>query len=133
MVFYTGHIDVKSDIFTAVIMRSTTFWYVISCNLVKFYRHFTEFAALFTACLLGFLYDPVRKRSTSLNVYQSTRRHTGKKGKHLLVTIREGQYGCETSRLTHLLENWLTDGGKVVSLTRLPPFAPRMIPGTHFC
>jgi hypothetical protein len=26
----------------------------------------------------------------------------------------------------------LTDGGKVVSLTRRPYFTPRKIPGTHF-
>jgi hypothetical protein len=31
------------------------------------------------------------------------------------------------------LDNWLTDGGDVVSLTRRPPFIPRKIPGTHFC
>jgi hypothetical protein len=30
--------------------------------------------------------------------------------------------GCETSRLPHFLDNWLTDGSKVVSLTRQPPF-----------
>jgi hypothetical protein len=27
----------------------------------------------------------------------------------------------------------LTNGGKVVSLTRRPPFPTRKIPGTHFC
>jgi hypothetical protein len=27
----------------------------------------------------------------------------------------------------------LTDGGKVVSPMRRPPFSPRKIPGTHFC
>jgi hypothetical protein len=27
----------------------------------------------------------------------------------------------------------LTDGGKVVSLTRQPYFTPRKVPGTHFC
>jgi hypothetical protein len=42
-------------------------------------------------------------------------------------------YGCETSRFPHFLDNWLTDGGEVVSLTRQPPFTPREIPGTHFC
>jgi hypothetical protein len=31
------------------------------------------------------------------------------------------------------LDNWLTDGGEVVSPTRQPPFTPRKIPGTHFC
>jgi hypothetical protein len=38
----------------------------------------------------------------------------------------------ETSRLPHFLDNRLTDDGEVVSLTRRPPFPPRMIPGTHF-
>jgi hypothetical protein len=33
----------------------------------------------------------------------------------------------------HFLDNRLTDGGEVVSLTRRPPFASRKIPGTHFC
>jgi hypothetical protein len=33
----------------------------------------------------------------------------------------------------HYLDNRLTDGCKVVSLTRRPPFTPRKIPGTHFC
>jgi hypothetical protein len=31
------------------------------------------------------------------------------------------------------LDNRLTDGDEVVSLTRRPPFTPRKIPGTHFC
>jgi hypothetical protein len=41
------------------------------------------------------------------------------------ITAREGPYGCETSRLPHCLENWLTDGGKVVSLTRRPHLYPQ--------
>jgi hypothetical protein len=56
-----------------------------------------------------------------------------KKGKAIPVTDREGPYGCETSRLPHLLENRLTDGGKVVSPTLRPPFTPRKIPGTYIC
>jgi hypothetical protein len=40
---------------------------------------------------------------------------------------------CETSRLSHFLDNWLTDGGEVVSLKRRLPFAPRKIPDTNFC
>jgi hypothetical protein len=55
------------------------------------------------------------------------------KGKAIPVTGREGLWGCETSRLPHFLDNRLTDGDKVVSLTRRPPFTPRKIPGTHFC
>jgi hypothetical protein len=41
------------------------------------------------------------------------------------VTDHEGPYGCERLRLPHLLDNWLTDGGKVVSLMRRPPFNPQ--------
>jgi hypothetical protein len=37
----------------------------------------------------------------------------------------------EMSRLPHFLDNRLTDGGEVVSLTRQLPFTPRKIPGTH--
>jgi hypothetical protein len=33
------------------------------------------------------------------------------------VTGREGPEGCETSRLPHVLDNRLIDGGEVVSLT----------------
>jgi hypothetical protein len=39
-------------------------------------------------------------------------------GKAIPVTGRGGPYGCETSRLPDFLDNLLTDGGKVVSLTR---------------
>jgi hypothetical protein len=59
---------------------------------------------------------------------------TGKKeGKATPVTDRGGPWGCETSRLPHFLDNRLTDGGEVVSLTRRQPFTLRKIPGTHFC
>jgi hypothetical protein len=34
---------------------------------------------------------------------------------------------------TFSLDNWLIDGGEIVSLTRRPLFIPRKIPGTHFC
>jgi hypothetical protein len=36
------------------------------------------------------------------------------------VTGHGGPYSCETSRLSHFLENRLTDGGDVVSLTVRP-------------
>jgi hypothetical protein len=45
-------------------------------------------------------------------------------GKAIPVTGRGGPYGCETSRIPHFLDNRLTDGGKVVSLRRRPPFTP---------
>jgi hypothetical protein len=49
------------------------------------------------------------------------------------VTGREGPQGCEMLNLLHFLDNPLTDGGKVVSVTRRPPLTPRNIPGIHFC
>jgi hypothetical protein len=54
-----------------------------------------------------------------------------KKGKAIPVTGRGGPYSCETSRLSHFLDNRLTNVGEVVSLTR--PLHPRKVPGTHFC
>jgi hypothetical protein len=48
------------------------------------------------------------------------------------VTGRGGPQGCETLRLTHFLDNWLTDGSEVVSFMHQLPFAPRKIPGTLF-
>jgi hypothetical protein len=57
-------------------------------------------------------------------------------GKDIPVTGRGGSYGCERSSLPHFLDKRLTDGGKVVSPTRRPPFTPVFflkIPGTRFC
>jgi hypothetical protein len=31
-------------------------------------------------------------------------------------------------RLPNFLDSWLTDGGEIVSLKRLPPFTPKNIP-----
>jgi hypothetical protein len=42
-----------------------------------------------------------------------------KKGEAIHVTGSGGPYGCETSRLPHVLNSRLTDGGEV-SFTRLP-------------
>jgi hypothetical protein len=50
----------------------------------------------------------------------------------ILVTGCGGPWDCETSRLSHFLDNRFTDGGKVVSLTRRPPFTPIKVPGIHF-
>jgi hypothetical protein len=49
------------------------------------------------------------------------------------VTGRGRLYGCETSRFPHFLDNQLTDGGEVVSLTRRPPLSARRVPAAHFC
>jgi hypothetical protein len=47
------------------------------------------------------------------------------RGKAIPVTGRGGPYCCETSGLPHILDNRLTDGGEVVSLTRRRPiYAP---------
>jgi hypothetical protein len=48
-----------------------------------------------------------------------------KTGKAIPVTSHGGPYGCETSRLLHFLDNRLTDGGEVVSITRRPSFTPK--------
>jgi hypothetical protein len=56
-----------------------------------------------------------------------------KEGEVIPVTGRGGLYGCETSRLPHFLNNWLTVGGEIISLTRQTNFTPGKILGTHFC
>jgi hypothetical protein len=47
------------------------------------------------------------------------------KSKAIPVTGHEGPQGCEMSRLPHLLDNQLTEGSKVVSLTCRPPITPQ--------
>jgi hypothetical protein len=49
----------------------------------------------------------------------------GKKGKAIPVAGRGGPQGSERPRLSHFLDNRLTDGGEVVSLTRHPHFIPQ--------
>jgi hypothetical protein len=44
------------------------------------------------------------------------------------VTGREGEQGCETSRFPFCLDNRLTEGGGIISLTR----RPRSPPQKHF-
>jgi hypothetical protein len=44
------------------------------------------------------------------------------KSKAIPVTDRAGPLVCETSRLPHFLDNRLTDGDEVVSLTHRAPF-----------
>jgi hypothetical protein len=55
------------------------------------------------------------------------------KGTSIPIKGHGGPLSCETSRLPHFLDNRLTVGGEVVSLTRRQPFTSRKIPGTHFC
>jgi hypothetical protein len=47
------------------------------------------------------------------------------KRKAIPITGHEAQQSCETSRVPHYLDNRLTDGSEVVSLTRRPPFTPQ--------
>jgi hypothetical protein len=47
------------------------------------------------------------------------------KCKAIPETGRGGSWDYETLRLPHFLDNRLTDGDEVVSLTRLPPFTPQ--------
>jgi hypothetical protein len=46
-------------------------------------------------------------------------------GKAVPVTGREGPQGCERSSFPHFLDNRLTDGGEVVSLTCRPSYTPQ--------
>jgi hypothetical protein len=72
-------------------------------------------------------YEKVVSVMPSLSMYVKI----GKKDKAIPVSGRGGPQGCETSRLPYFVDSRLTDGGEV-SLTRRPPFTPRIIPGTHF-
>jgi hypothetical protein len=53
------------------------------------------------------------------------------------VTGRGGLQSCETSTIPHFLDNRITDGGKVVGLTRRLSSTPQKhyfsASGTHFC
>jgi hypothetical protein len=44
--------------------------------------------------------------------------------KAISVTGHGGLKGCEMSKTPHFLDNWLSDGSDVVSLTRKLRFAP---------
>jgi hypothetical protein len=47
------------------------------------------------------------------------------KSKAISITGLGDLYGCEMSRIPHCLNNWLTDGGEVVSLTCHPSTTPK--------
>jgi hypothetical protein len=49
------------------------------------------------------------------------------------VTGRGGWWGCGTSMLPKILDNWHTDGAEVVHLTYRQQIYLDNIPGTHFC
>jgi hypothetical protein len=46
------------------------------------------------------------------------------------ITIKDcgGPLGCETSRFSHFLDKWLTDGGEIISLTQ--PVGHCLFPGS---
>jgi hypothetical protein len=52
-------------------------------------------------------------------------RKSSKKGKTIHVASSGGPYSYETSKFPHVLDNRLTDGGKVVCLTRRPCFTSK--------
>jgi hypothetical protein len=58
-----------------------------------------------------------RERFHYRNIILYTLVQLVKKGKAIPVSDCEGPWGCETSRLPHFLDNRLTNGGEVVSLT----------------
>jgi hypothetical protein len=122
-------------------MKNAVFWGVAPCRSAR---------GFFTLKMEG-----IRSSETSVQSTTSTRRHTledgilqekyiisfgpksgdgkVKEGKAIRVTGHGGPQDCETSRLPHVLDSRLTDGGEFVSLTRRPPFTPMKIRGTHFC
>jgi hypothetical protein len=55
-----------------------------------------------------------------------------KQGQAIPVTGHGGPFGCEMLRVSHYLESRLTDGGKVVSNMRRPPFTPQEDSGYSF-
>jgi hypothetical protein len=55
------------------------------------------------------------------------------KAKSNHITGHGGPLSCDASRFPHFPYSRFTDGGEVVSRTRLSRFFTRKIPGTHFC
>jgi hypothetical protein len=101
-------------------------WSII--NLVYIWPHMELF--IYPKNLFMYLVE-IRYKRISQNVVAQFRFSRSwsivrlKKSKAIPVTGRAGQKGCETSRLQHMLDNLLRDGGEVVSLTRRPPFTSR--------
>jgi hypothetical protein len=66
----------------------------------------------------------------TLHYYHLHRIYSSKykiKAKTIPVTRCGGPDRCEKSRLPHFLDNRLTDGGEVFSLTPGPPFTPQEV------
>jgi hypothetical protein len=69
-----------------------------------------------------------RSRIVELYLHSSISLHSivpNNLSKAIPVTGHGGPWGCETLRAPYYLDSWVTDGGKVVSLTRRPPFTPQ--------
>ena len=54
------------------------------------------------------------------------------KGKEVSLEAQSGQEGSRKLRFPDFMTT-AQDGGKVVSLTHLPPLPPGNTPGIHFC
>jgi hypothetical protein len=65
------------------------------------------------------------KRAPILNFMVSCCLGKKKEAKSITVTDRDGPWIYMSSSFSHFLENRLTDGGKLVSLTHRPPFTPQ--------
>jgi hypothetical protein len=120
---------------TAVVMKISIFSNIMSCSLLKVNQQTFQRN---TSPQSSGLKNNSSKKPTSRNKQAELclffNPEVGKKnGKAIPVAGRGNPYGYEISRIPYFLDNWLTDGSKVVSLTCWLPFTPRKIPGTHFC
>jgi hypothetical protein len=61
----------------------------------------------------------------SKKVLENNNNNNSNKIKAISVTVHADLYGYEILNIPHCLDNWLTDGGKVVSLTRRPRSTPQ--------
>jgi hypothetical protein len=73
----------------------------------------------------GQVYGPVTEQE--LRELHKNSNTVCKKGKAITVKDPEDPLVCETSRVPHFLNNRLTDGGEIVSLTCRPPFTPQVL------
>jgi hypothetical protein len=95
---------------------------------------FIPWSICLTELLLSFTDTFIFVQRWRMNYFRISNQINKGKSKTLLVKGRGGPEGCETSRLPHFLDNRLTDGGEVISLTRRQAalYPPRKIPSTHF-
>jgi hypothetical protein len=55
------------------------------------------------------------------------------KGKKVDLSLQHAMEAHRVVRRRQSVDNRLTEGGEVVSLTRRPPLTPGKIPGANFC